>query len=384
METKDILFALLRSVVCGEALQPDFAAACTQETIAAVIKLADKHDLAHLVVHAMEKINIPPCDVPVKQKKTMAIYRYAQLDYELERIRRTLEKAQIPFIPLKGSVLRQYYPEPWMRTSGDIDILVHEEDLSRATDYLVSELGYTNKGRAYHDVVFHAPSGVTLELHFILAEESSFPGALKITSAVWDYTKPVPDCLYEKQLTWEMFYFHHIFHMASHFCAGGCGIRFILDHFIIKTKLHIDSTKCRKMLQESGLAVFAESMDKLSEVWFSGNEHTAHTKRIEDFILSGGVFGSTENHAAVKQAKQGGKLQSVLSKIILPYDQLKGLYPILTKKKWLTPVFQIIRWFRLLDPARWNRSVNFLKSSMNTHEERAKAMSTLMQELEIQ
>ena len=255
METKDILFALLRSVVCGEALQPDFAAACTQETIAAVIKLADKHDLAHLVVHAMEKINIPQCDVPVKQKKTMAIYRYAQLDYELERIRRTLEKAQIPFIPLKGSVLRQYYPEPWMRTSGDIDILVHEEDLSRATDYLVSELGYTNKGRAYHDVVFHAPSGVTLELHFILAEESSFPGALKITSAVWDYTKPVPDCLYEKQLTWEMFYFHHIFHMASHFCAGGCGIRFILDHFIIKTKLHIDSTKCRKMLQENLFAI---------------------------------------------------------------------------------------------------------------------------------
>ena len=93
---------------------------------------------------------------------------------------------------------------------------------------------------------------------------------------------------------------------------------------------------------------------------------------------------ATSYSSTVKQAKQGGKLQSVLSKIILPYDQLKGLYPILTKKKWLTPVFQIIRWFRLLDPARWNRSVNFLKSSMNTHEERAKAMSTLMQELEIQ
>ena len=25
---------------------------------------------------------------------------------------------------LKGAVLRQYYPEPWLRTSGDIDILV--------------------------------------------------------------------------------------------------------------------------------------------------------------------------------------------------------------------------------------------------------------------
>ena len=38
-----------------------------------------------------------------------------------------IKKVQIPFLPLKGSVIRQYYPEPWMRTSCDIDILVDFE-----------------------------------------------------------------------------------------------------------------------------------------------------------------------------------------------------------------------------------------------------------------
>ena len=47
----------------------------------------------------------------------IAIYRYEKINYELNRLRSALNEAQIPFIPLKGSVLRQYYPEPWMRTS---------------------------------------------------------------------------------------------------------------------------------------------------------------------------------------------------------------------------------------------------------------------------
>ena len=52
-----------------------------------------------------------------------AIYRHAQLSYEYVAVCDALETAQIPFIPLKGSVLRKWYPEPWMRTSCDIDIL---------------------------------------------------------------------------------------------------------------------------------------------------------------------------------------------------------------------------------------------------------------------
>ncbi|MBO4954226.1 MAG: nucleotidyltransferase family protein, partial [Clostridia bacterium] len=35
----------------------------------------------------------------------------------------------IDFMPLKGAVIRQYYPEPWMRTSCDIDIHVKKDRL---------------------------------------------------------------------------------------------------------------------------------------------------------------------------------------------------------------------------------------------------------------
>ena len=83
-------------------------------------KLSKAHDLAHLVGDALIKNDLIGNDeIKEKyQKQVMiAIYRYEKINYELNRLRSALNEARIPFIPLKGSVLRQYYPEPWMRTS---------------------------------------------------------------------------------------------------------------------------------------------------------------------------------------------------------------------------------------------------------------------------
>ena len=49
MEAKDILFALLRTIIYGEAASDELKAACTSENMEAVYALAKKHDLAHLV-----------------------------------------------------------------------------------------------------------------------------------------------------------------------------------------------------------------------------------------------------------------------------------------------------------------------------------------------
>lgn len=70
------------------------------------------------------------------------MYRYKTINCELEQIGKTLEKANIPFILLKGSVIRKYYPESWMRTSCDIDILVNELDLNSAIRLLCDSLRY--------------------------------------------------------------------------------------------------------------------------------------------------------------------------------------------------------------------------------------------------
>ena len=53
-----------------------------------------------------------------------------------------------------------------MRISCDIDILVHENDLERATNHLINNLGYSYDGKGAHDVSLFLDKRVHLELHY--------------------------------------------------------------------------------------------------------------------------------------------------------------------------------------------------------------------------
>lgn len=110
---------LIASEVCGTNIDKS-QYIFTDEELVKLHKLSKSHDLAHLVGDALIKNDLIGNDeIKAKYQKQvmLAIYRYEKINYELNRLRSALNEAQIPFIPLKGSVLRQYYPEPWMRTS---------------------------------------------------------------------------------------------------------------------------------------------------------------------------------------------------------------------------------------------------------------------------
>ena len=100
-------------------------------------KLSKAHDLAHLVGDALIKNDLIGNDeIKEKyQKQVMiAIYRYEKINYELNHLRSALNEAQIPFIPLKGSVFVSVLPRA---VDADEFILVHESDLERDITALV-------------------------------------------------------------------------------------------------------------------------------------------------------------------------------------------------------------------------------------------------------
>ena len=45
--------------------------------------------------------------------------RCEQQEYEFRRLADALEQAEIPFLSLKGVEMRDFCPEPWMRTGCD-------------------------------------------------------------------------------------------------------------------------------------------------------------------------------------------------------------------------------------------------------------------------
>lgn len=146
MNTEQVLFALIRSVICDETIQDEVKADCTPEMLESVCDLATKHDLAHLAGHALSKLSLPesePLKI-MKQAAFQAVVRQVKQNYEYINVCKVLEDGEIPYIPLKGTVLWEYYPASWMRTSCDMDILVHEEVLDTVVEALRRKYQYTN------------------------------------------------------------------------------------------------------------------------------------------------------------------------------------------------------------------------------------------------
>lgn len=346
--TIKLLFALLRSAVSGAKLTDADKALYSEEQLPSLIKISQKHDIVHLIAFGLKK-NLLVSNNDVEKYIFKAVYRYERLNYEYVRLCTALEDAEIPFVPLKGSVLCQYYPEPWMRTSCDIDILVHGEDLECAIDYLVQKLNYSEKERSTHDVSLLSTGGNCVELHFDLVEEGRANNAINILKSAWDNVFPHGNNIYRHDMTDAFFYFYHIAHMAKHFENGGCGIRPFIDLWLLD-RMETDKSSRDELLSKGGLLKFAVATRKRSAIWFGEEKEDALSLQLQDFILQGGVYGTSENRVAVQQKKKGGRIGYIMSRIFVPYEKLKRYYPVLEKHRWLTPFMQVRRWFMLFNP----------------------------------
>ena len=153
------------------------------------------------------------------------IYLFVHRDSALDSIRDCFEKNCIDFVLLKGSVLRNLYPEQWMRTSCDIDVLVREEDLDNAVSALQKETDFKYAKRLYHDVSLIIPN-VHLELHFSIKE--NMDNIDKLLCKAWEYAIKQEGSM-QYCFSPEYQIFHVVAHMSYHFVHGGLGIRPYID-----------------------------------------------------------------------------------------------------------------------------------------------------------
>ena len=377
--TIQLLFKLVKTALTGEKLSQDEQAQYTAEQLPKLIQTAHKHDIAHLVVFGLKQNGLlSEAEKKLEQYMHKAVYRYEGLRFEYGQICDTLEQAQIPFLPLKGSILREYYPEAWMRTSCDIDVLVRREHLDDAVAQLTSNLQYEETERSTHDVSLFSPSGVHIELHFDLVEENCANNAIDVLNRVWDDVTLRQGKSYHYQMSDAFFYFYHVAHMAKHFEVGGCGIRPFIDLWILDNLPNADTEKRMQLIEKSGLLQFANVCQKLSRVWLGGEKTDEISMQMQAFLLHGGVYGSADNRVMLQQKKKGGKFGYIWSRMFIPYAKLKRYYPILEKHRWLTPIMQVRRWFMLLRPDVRKMAKKELRTNSNVEKSKAEEMHVFL------
>ena len=282
-----ILMNLIKCSIHKENIDVQQYCALSQEEKEQLFQLCSKHSISVIVGDVLGKSKMIEKTPNVKKlinESFMSVYRYEQSQTEIKKITHVLTELKIPYILLKGPRVRKYYPEPWLRTSCDIDILIHEEDLDLAINGLVEKCSYKKQERNYHDVPLVSPNNILLELHFNIKE--NMDNLDKVLIKVWDYSSPVgkDNCLEYEQSN-EFFFFHLLAHTAYHFQHGGCGIRSILDLYLIHHQMPYNNEKLRMLCREAKMETFYEYVIQLSEVWFGECSHTPVTLAMEKYIL---------------------------------------------------------------------------------------------------
>lgn len=353
------------------------------EEITELGKISARHDLEHFIGYG---ILMGFIDTSEEKRKyyTNRMYSVAVrmecIDYEFNVICSLLEENRIPFIPLKGSVIKNYYPERWMRTSCDIDILVNEENIEKAIGAINFGDRFTIGKRRYHDISLVSKNKINIELHFSIKEDMDNIDAL--LKDAWKYAEPKENYRFYMHMTPEFFMFYIYAHASYHFLHGGCGIRTLIDVYLLEKSFEYDKNILDDMLEKTGILFFRDELRLLSEVWFGEKAHNELTRVMQDFIFSGGVYGSLKNRLAINGCDKT-PTGYFLERVWAPYDTMKKAYPVLNKYKYLLPLYEMKRWLRFIFSSRHKARVHEIKTFNSFGTEKKEKTNYMLKSLKL-
>lgn len=133
----------------------------------AAYEIGCRHDIIPMLYYGVAASGIQPPD-EVRQKLRLTAIKCTVLDRnqraEIDQIERSFEARGIDYLPLKGVAMKPRYPRSEMRTMGDADILIREEQYADIRP-IMGELGFTEILESDHELVWDKPGLLHLELH---------------------------------------------------------------------------------------------------------------------------------------------------------------------------------------------------------------------------
>ena len=341
------LLLLTKSAVLGEpyTLPQGFC-------LADVIGIAKKHQITNLVYYGAVNCGYSdelPEMIKLLNTSCFGISKSEIQKYEIDRICKALEESGIDYMPLKGIILKEFYPKSDMRLMGDADILIRTEqyDLIRKT---MASLGFVEKLESDHEYVWFN-NALYLELHKRLIPSYNKDYYTYFGDG-WRLAKKISDHACRYEMSDEDFFIYIFTHFAKHYRDAGVGIKHLVDLWIIQKKKELDLVYISNELKKLDLCDFYHNIQKVISVWFEDEQSDEKTDFITNIIFNSGAYGTNDAHllsAAVRDFKNTGSVLATstkkrLHKLFLPYKDMCIKYPILKKLPVLLPFMWLYRW----------------------------------------
>ena len=332
------MIELVRCAVSGEICDKNRIAEMHLDEI---FKISQEHILSACVAYGLEASGIKQHDFI--QAKEKAIRKNILLDAERGNILRRLEQEKIWYMPLKGSILKDWYPKLGMRQMSDNDILCEGTARPRIKEIML-EMGFTCKhfGKESDDA-YYKPPVFNFEMHGELFWLTH--------TGLYEYYADVKNRLlkdegndYGYHFRTEDFYLYLTAHEYKHYIAGGTGIRSLLDTYIFMKKFgdSLDWDYMNAELEKLGIADYEKQSRQLALSLFSGKTLTKEEARMLDYYIFSGIYGTLENRVENKIEK-GSKANYIFRRLFPTMKEIQVHWPFFYRHKYLIPVLLIAR-----------------------------------------
>ena len=256
-----------------------------------------------------------------------------------DRILQELSRRGIDVLPLKGSLLIEMYPKPDQRQMSDLDILIRREQRGLVRQVMV-DLGYqVDRFEITNEDTYSQKPFMHIEMHHQLFTATSPLHQLReYYSDPWLRSIPDEGTEHCYHFSWEDYYIYLLSHFYKHFAAGGCGIRNVMDIYVVLDKYgdYLDEDYLEKELDKLGLSKFRETMEQLARQWFSPDCHEKTVdEKIERTLFTSGAYGFRDNSRRGGLQRMEEKYSSefvarsayILSLMFPSYERLIVKYP---------------------------------------------------------
>ncbi len=263
----------------------------------------------------------------IKRRLGQTLADNIKIDFEHVRIHNIMKSAGVPYTVLKGFASALYYPDPLMRSMGDVDFLVDTDNFEKSAEALKNS-GYVQaeKSNDIHDIFLGKVC--RCEMHF---QPSGIPHG-KCGVKVRKYLADLLECSVE--INTELgtvtvpSVFHHgliiLLHMCHHLTGDGLGLRHLCDWAVfvasMSEKEFLDTFE--KVFKDIGLWDFAKTMTYISceylgcpeMKWASDADRSLGDIILIDIII-GGNFGqknADRSHESLLITTNNEKKKSML------------------------------------------------------------------------
>lgn len=297
----------------------------------------------------------------LKQGFLSDVYLSVNSSYALEEIGKYFSKEGIQHLPFKGSLMKEYYPHPELRTMGDRDILIRNKDRTK-TDQIMKELGF-DRFIDNHAVYTYTKKHLMFEIHdtMFYEELSNSFDYRSYFERIWDSAVKEEGCRFLPDK--ELHFVYTLVHTAKHTINKGMGFRAFLDMVFFSKNADADWNKIIELLKEIKLYEFTANCFSLCEKWFgvtmpfhNGVPDMEFLDSVTEKIFLDGIFGfDNEDNLtgySAKMIRRSDKsytstaVEMTLHRIFPPYRdmQLIPWYSWVDGKPWLLPAAWIYRW----------------------------------------